>query len=66
MKKSEIADKLRDGGLNAMDKLLDALIIECHKENEVNEEKEFRTTQGQIKGYRKIKGYVKKALTPKE
>ncbi len=66
MKKSEIAEKLRDGGLDAMDELLNALIVECHETNEINEVDDFRITQGQIKGYRKIKSYIKKALTPKE
>lgn len=63
MRKTEIAETLRDGGLDAMKKLLVSLIIECHEDNEVTKEDDFRITQGKIKAYRNLQDYVKKALT---
>lgn len=63
MKKSEIPEELKDGSLDATSKLLNALIIECHEANEINAGEEVIRTQGEIRAYRKLKKYIKKALT---
>lgn len=62
--KKAIAKQFREetggNGISTLFKLIDLIIADCHESNESNGVDEFRTTQGEIKGLRKLQSKLMK------
>ena len=64
MKKSQLVAEFKEGvsagGAATLIKLIDASIDDCHLANESNRGEDFLTTQGEIKGLRKLQTLLTK------